>query len=747
MARRGSSFGTIVNRSIKAAVRESNRQAREYQRQENARRKAAAKQAILDSKISRIENACTVTTQIQSDYHDYLSLKNSFYNKSLESYFVKLVSNLDESVITEVLNYLKNGKRVDAIDYIKTESELSYNEILKIILYLENNMLEKLKDNEDCWFEDEIGQYEYLHPQELFDMDNYVDDYTAKAEVTISCIPLNIEESVTGKDPLVLQNKINKAVEKLNSKWLTELKKYHESKENIIVESIKNELNSILEYSLTNETFAFSFDELFDHTMFESKITKIKKPKLELINIQKIKDQIIEVDNKKPQIEDFKYNFLEALLVKTPLKNKIEKNKELKLQEETIKWSNRRELTVREIDKKVKEAEETNIQIKANYEKDTETYNDYLVAVDKEKDEFLASQQKHNKEIENKIIEFKNGKKEEVEEYFTRSLEISTYPLLMDKEIDISYNPNSKVLIIDYKIPSLNDIYDIDRINYVASKKDFAVCKLKEKDLNQIYNKFIYQLCLRNIYETFVLDTETNLVDAITFNGILSYIDKATGKPKTACVASLQANKNEFEEIDLANIEPKECFKRLKGVGAAELSSITPIMPIQNIDKTDKRFVEAYEVLETIDSGTNLASIQWQDFENLIREVFEKEFSQNGGEVKITQASRDGGIDAVAFDPDPIRGGKIVIQAKRYTNVVGVSAVRDLYGTLMNEGANSGILVTTSDYGADAYEFAKGKPINLLNGGELLGLMNKHGYKAYINLQEAKKILASDKDR
>jgi len=25
----------------------------------------------------------------------------------------------------------------------------------------------------------------------------------------------------------------------------------------------------------------------------------------------------------------------------------------------------------------------------------------------------------------------------------------------------------------------------------------------------------------------------------------------------------------------------------------------------------------------------------------------------------------------IAFDPDPIRGGKIVIQAKRYTNVVG----------------------------------------------------------------------------
>jgi restriction system protein len=107
--------------------------------------------------------------------------------------------------------------------------------------------------------------------------------------------------------------------------------------------------------------------------------------------------------------------------------------------------------------------------------------------------------------------------------------------------------------------------------------------------------------------------------------------------------------------------------------------------------------------------------------------------------------SRDGGVDAVAFDPGPIRGGKIVIQAKRYTNTVGVSAVRDLWGTVMNEGAGKGILVTTADYGPDAYEFARGKPLTLLNGSNLLHLLAKHGHKARIDLKEAKRILAEEK--
>jgi restriction system protein len=54
--------------------------------------------------------------------------------------------------------------------------------------------------------------------------------------------------------------------------------------------------------------------------------------------------------------------------------------------------------------------------------------------------------------------------------------------------------------------------------------------------------------------------------------------------------------------------------------------------------------------------------------------------------------------------------------------------------------------VTTSDYGPDAYEFAKGKPLTLLSGSELLYLLGRHGYEAKIDLKEAKKLLDSSRD-
>ena len=59
----------------------------------------------------------------------------------------------------------------------------------------------------------------------------------------------------------------------------------------------------------------------------------------------------------------------------------------------------------------------------------------------------------------------------------------------------------------------------------------------------------------------------------------------------------------------------------------------------------------------------------------------------------------------------------------------------------MNEGANKGILVTTADFGPDAYEFVKDKPLVLISGNNLLHLLEKHGHKAKIDLKEAKQIL------
>ena len=44
------------------------------------------------------------------------------------------------------------------------------------------------------------------------------------------------------------------------------------------------------------------------------------------------------------------------------------------------------------------------------------------------------------------------------------------------------------------------------------------------------------------------------------------------------------------------------------------------------------------------------------------------------------------------------------------------------------------------DYGPDAYIFAEEKPLQLINGSNLLYLLEQHGHIARIDLKEAKKL-------
>ena len=394
--------------------------------------------------------------------------------------------------------------------------------------------------------------------------------------------------------------------------------------------------------------------------------------------------------------------------------------------------------------------ENENAQLKHDYIlKKKEWKNNYHAALkewNKAKQDFEETREKEIKKIDSVKNKYENKEPSGVIKFVKQILLRSVLPSLIQVEFESEYRPENGILILDYQLPSNEAVPKLKEVKYIKSTGEFKEISMPESAINNLYDEMIYQLTLRVLHEIFRED-DVGIIQAIAFNGRVKSIDKKTGHPVNACILSLEVKRDEFLKINLANVEPKACFKNLKGVGSSKLHSMTPIAPIIALNREDKRFVPGYDVVDGIDEGENLAIMDWEDFEHLIREIFEKEFISHGGEVKITQASRDGGVDAVAFDPDPIRGGKIVIQAKRYTNTVGVSAVRDLYGTLMNEGATKGILVTTSDYGPDAYEFAKDKPITLLNGGNLLHLLDKHGYKARIDLSEAKKILAESQKK
>lgn len=339
---------------------------------------------------------------------------------------------------------------------------------------------------------------------------------------------------------------------------------------------------------------------------------------------------------------------------------------------------------------------------------------------------------------------YESGKAAAIEEYAGMVFERSVYPDDFPVRHDCRFDPHASTLVVDIDLPAPDDLSLAASYRTVDRNSRLEPVPMKAADQNALYESAVQQTVLRTIHEVVESDRAGH-VQGVVCNGFTTSTNQATGHDERTCIISVDAPREKFESIRLDRIDPAECIKGLKGVVAGPLSQIAPVRPILAFDRNDARFVEARDVLDEMDHETNLAEIDWEEFEHLVRELFTRMFSSDEVEVKVTQASRDQGVDAIVFDPDPIRGGKFVIQAKRYTKVVPVSAVRDLYGTCMNEGASKGILVTTAHYGRDSREFAKDKPLTLIDGSNLVYLLEQHGHRVRLDIQEARRRARSDR--
>jgi restriction system protein len=353
------------------------------------------------------------------------------------------------------------------------------------------------------------------------------------------------------------------------------------------------------------------------------------------------------------------------------------------------------------------------------------------------KAQFERKQVEGNESIRNFRGRYESKDPEAVVEYLNAVFEASEYPEGFSPEHHVAFDPAAETAVVDLSLPDISAVPEESDYKLKKTTAEVTPVPMKPKERERLYEDALHQTVIRTIHEVFEGDY-VNAVMQVVLNGWVTYVEAATGQEKTSCIVSVSIDRESFEMFHLDRLDPLECIKSMKGVMAGPLSSIQPVKPILKLDKNDKRFVESEDVLADINSTTNLAEIGWEEFEHLVRELFSKLFSGNSSDVRVTQASSDGGIDAIAFDEDPIRGGKFVIQAKRYTKVVPVSAVRDLYGTMISEGATKGILVTTAHYGRDSRAFVKDKPITLIDGSNLVYLLEEHGHKVRIDVKAAR---------
>ncbi|MGC2492764.1 restriction endonuclease, partial [Candidatus Binatus sp.] len=320
------------------------------------------------------------------------------------------------------------------------------------------------------------------------------------------------------------------------------------------------------------------------------------------------------------------------------------------------------------------------------------------------KDQVEIAQRQHDQVAALKST-YEAGDKYAVRNYCEAVLSSEAFPRGWPHVFKLAYVPESKQLVVEYDFPGFEFIPSIAAYKYVRAKKEIVTTQRADTERRRTYSALIAQTTLRVIHVLFDADYSGH-VETIVFNGHVESIDEATGHSVHPCLVTLRTTKGVFQQIDLSRVDPELCLKGLNASVSKKPTELAPVRPVLEFNMVDPRFVEEQDIISGLDNRTNLMDLNPREFESLITNLFEK----MGLETRQTRPSRDGGVDCVAYDPRPIFGGKVVIQAKRYKNTVGVSAVRDLFGTVQNEGASKGILVTTSGFGRASFEFADHKP-------------------------------------
>ncbi|MFI2297828.1 restriction endonuclease [Actinacidiphila glaucinigra] len=331
----------------------------------------------------------------------------------------------------------------------------------------------------------------------------------------------------------------------------------------------------------------------------------------------------------------------------------------------------------------------------------------------------LAEIRGHNAGIAQLAGAVRDGDPEAAVEYFSAALYASAgWPEGLPRRLTAAYDAPARQLVVNWELPKYDIVPEAKLVRYMPGADQDKETARPVAQRRELYRDVLAQCVLLALRDLFAAD-EFAVLESVALNGFVDDHDPATGQRAEIFVATVMATRTSFAPLNLEQVSAVDCLADgLRGQLSPRPDQRTAIRPYRLPGDVGGAGVVSHGGEEP-----DLYEMDPIAFESLVADLFRA----MGMDAVTTQRSNDGGVDVQAEDPAPIRGGKIVVQVKRYRNTVPPSAVRDLYGTVQDAGANKGVLVTTSGFGPGSHTFANGKPLELIAGAELVDLLHRHG--------------------
>ncbi|MFD9125268.1 restriction endonuclease [Kitasatospora sp. NPDC059571] len=309
-----------------------------------------------------------------------------------------------------------------------------------------------------------------------------------------------------------------------------------------------------------------------------------------------------------------------------------------------------------------------------------------------------------------------------VAEYFAVALGWrADWPEGFPNAAETTWDAGARQLVVDWPLPDFSVVPAVARHRYVKTDDRDAEVARPAGERRALYREVVAQCALRVLAEAFRADDRA-LLHSVAVNGLVEAVDPATGREESRCLVSVAVERDAFLALDLERVSAVDCLVEALHGRLSARPDRPDAVPAQR-PAAPAPAAAAAGGDGGGEEGPDLFTMDPIAFEELIAELFRR----RGLRTRTTARSGDEGVDVLAEDPDPITGGQIVIQAKRYRHTVPPTAVRDLDATMQRQGANRGILVTTSGFGPGSRRWVEGRPLTLVDGPMLVALLRENG--------------------
>jgi restriction system protein len=174
------------------------------------------------------------------------------------------------------------------------------------------------------------------------------------------------------------------------------------------------------------------------------------------------------------------------------------------------------------------------------------------------------------------------GDPDAIAQYVGVVLGNSVYPEAFNVEHDYSFDAEFGELTVAAIVPPPSDVPTAKAYKYVASSDEIRETSCTQKEQRERYNGAVVAVAVRTFHEVFESDREER-IKTISLTVQTEAVNPATGLVETFPFVAAAADREEFSQFNLANVDPAETLTHMRATVSKNAFGLKPISTTRGV--------------------------------------------------------------------------------------------------------------------------------------------------------------------